>query len=481
MNSITAPKSALDPTITLTYKFTARLSRQAHADLDKALALNRELYNAANQERRDAFSVVRRGATPERISLPLFPSKAAQSKGLTALRSEIPELAAQDRRIAVGTLERIDKAWQAVWRNRKAGRKARLPRYKSAHRFRTLEIYAGANNYLQPAGVRPGRYRLRIKGLPSIRFDDKNGRIPADTQPLIIRIVRKPKRVEVQCVYAINCAPAVVGDGGIGLDMGVASQATTSDGSFYSKRIIDRRRLKRISRRMARQRKAALSDRRAHMQPIGGGRVRFVWDKPSRSYEKTRRSYAREWQSQTEREVNAAHRVSADVVRKARSAGVDTIAVEDLRIQNMLFNHRLARAIAEQGWGRLIGMLRYKAEKAGMRFAAVSARNTSQTCSACGAVLEKKLKLSKREFVCPACGHIADRDENAALNVLRRALDARGGGETLPRRPVDKFRTPLGGEDAEIRSVLWAITKRGRVKRRPAAGGENAQMGFAFG
>ena len=441
----------------LTYKFAAMLTRDGHRRLDEALALNRELYNAANEERRRALGL--RGVDKTRA----FISKKHQSRELTAIRAEFPEFAAQDRRIQIGTLERIDKAFQAVWRNRKRGLRAGYPRFKNAYRFRTLEVYSGASKYLKSAGILAGRYQVAIKGLPSIRIHDKNGRIPADTQPLVIRIVRKPKRVEVHMCFNIeSSAINTDANGGMGLDMGVSAQAVGSDGVAYAKRVIDRRKINRLQRKMARQRLRAIADGRAQYKPIGRGRVRLEWAALSNSYVKTRAAHAREWQSIAEREVSAAHRVSADVVKRVLAQGGGAIAVEDLRIQNLLFNHNLARAIAEQGWGRLIGFLQYKAERAGLQFDKVNPAHTSQECSACGARLEKKLRLSQREFACPECGYIADRDENAAVNILRRAWVKRGGGEAFPRRPALK--------------ISHAVGRRGR--RIPYRAGLPAQLGF---
>lgn len=170
-------------------------------------------------------------------------------------------------------------------------------------------------------------------------------------------------------------------------------------------------------------------------------RFKFVWHEYSQSYGKTQRLHQKEWQSITEREIGVSHEVSADIVKSVAESGGDLLSVEDLRIPNLLKNHRLARAISEQSWGRLITFMRYKAERAGIVFEAVNPRNTSQACAECGAIREKKLKLSQRTFVCDECGHENDRDVNAAENIknlaLRRAFGV-VGGEASPSVPQVK-------------------------------------------
>jgi len=77
---------------------------------------------------------------------------------------------------------------------------------------------------------------------------------------------------------------------------------------------------------------------------------------------------------------------------------------------------RLAKSIQDAGWGRFVGMLRYKEEETGGRVVFVDPRGTSQRCSGCGEVVVKS--LSVRVHMCPFCGLVLDRDLNASRNVL---------------------------------------------------------------
>ena len=97
------------------------------------------------------------------------------------------------------------------------------------------------------------------------------------------------------------------------------------------------------------------------------------------------------------------------------------IAYEDLNIENMMKNHKLAKSIADASWGEFIKNTIYKAERAGKYCIKVNPGNTSKTCSYCGNIMEE-LSLDDREYHCSKCGLIMDRDDNAAVNVLNAGL-----------------------------------------------------------
>ena len=98
----------------------------------------------------------------------------------------------------------------------------------------------------------------------------------------------------------------------------------------------------------------------------------------------------------------------------------DLIAAEDLNIAGMVKNHHLARSIQDASWDTFINMLDYKMKILGHRLIKVNPRFTTKECSACGEMVTKS--LSVRTHVC-SCGFVADRDYNAALNILKKAQD----------------------------------------------------------
>jgi putative transposase len=111
-----------------------------------------------------------------------------------------------------------------------------------------------------------------------------------------------------------------------------------------------------------------------------------------------------------------------------RPVGVDLgIVLEDLAVKNMIRNRRLARAIADCGWGTFRAMLEYKAARYGRHLIVIDRwYPSSKACSACGHLLTE-LSLSTRTWRCPSCGTRHDRDINAAKNILAAGLAVAGG------------------------------------------------------
>lgn len=104
----------------------------------------------------------------------------------------------------------------------------------------------------------------------------------------------------------------------------------------------------------------------------------------------------------------------------------DLVAAEELRSKNLLKNHALALSISDAGWRSFLSKLEYKAKLYGRIFITVDPKNTTQTCSCCGHVMNgvNKLTLKEREWLCPKCGTHHIRDVNAAKNILSKALQS---------------------------------------------------------
>jgi transposase len=105
---------------------------------------------------------------------------------------------------------------------------------------------------------------------------------------------------------------------------------------------------------------------------------------------------------------------------------------EHLQIRNMKRNRHLAKSIHDAGWGTFLRWVRYYGTLHDIAVLAVEPAFTSQGCSRCGQIVKKA--LSMRTHVCPRCGLVLDRDENAALNILMKALLLYPGaqGNSLP-------------------------------------------------
>ena len=134
--------------------------------------------------------------------------------------------------------------------------------------------------------------------------------------------------------------------------------------------------------------------------------------KGSNNYQKQRIKVSRCYEKITNIRNDYYHNISSYLVQN-----FDAIYMENLNIKGMLQNRKLSRKIHETAWATLVAMINYKAAKYGRTFHQIGTFvPTSKTCSCCGFKLEK-LKLSTREWECPECNTIHDRDLNAAINI----------------------------------------------------------------
>ena len=101
----------------------------------------------------------------------------------------------------------------------------------------------------------------------------------------------------------------------------------------------------------------------------------------------------------------------------------DFVAYEDLQVRNMVKNHKLAKSISDVAWSQFAQWLQYLGKVFGKTVVAVEPQYTSQDCSTCGNTVKKS--LSVRTHAC-SCGTVLDRDHNAALNILAKALRQAG-------------------------------------------------------
>ncbi len=398
------------------YQFRAYTDRRGYARIDEVLAQHRDLYNAALLERKWAWEWQEKGGDPAKARVDYF----SQSKELTALRAEDNNWSGQNRRLATGTLWRLDLAFQAFFRRIAEGGAPGYPRLKALSRFRTLETRGIPPGAL---AVRPERRTaiVRIKGLPSLTIELKDRVLPPTSQLKTLRITRKGRQCLVSLGFAEQREPLQPTGAAVGLDMrlGVA-RVVTSDRKFWERREPDTKKKKRLQRRLSRARKG------------------------SRCRAKKVRALANLAYREQVSDRNAVHRFTTQMVRR-----YDLIALEDLDIKEMTRSARgtaeepgtlvafaadLNRRALEQTWGEIRRQLTYKAEWAGKQVVAVDPADTSRTCSSCGTV--RLIPQISTTFRCRFCGARGSASHNAAVNILRLGLRTAGEGGSQGLQPA---------------------------------------------
>ena len=178
----------------------------------------------------------------------------------------------------------------------------------------------------------------------------------------------------------------------VGLDLGIKDFAVTSDGqvieNFHFKKN-EESRLKRLQRQISKK--------------IVG----------SKNREKARLRFAKLNEKIRNRKLNFLHDVTNHLIDENQ-----VIVMEDLNVKGMVRNHKLAESISEVNWGEFRRMLTYKAAWHGRQLVFIDRfYPSSKRCNHCGYIY-KELTLKDRQWVCPKCGSLIDRDYNAALNIL---------------------------------------------------------------
>ena len=383
------------------YKCLLRPTKRQEAALGACLEDTRHLYNAALEERREAWRMCRHQVT--------FYSQDAQLK---QIRADDPERygrwAFTCERAAI---RRLDRAFQGFYRRVRAGEKPGYPRFKGRGWRDSIE-------WLEKKGARwnsvphPTVTRVYLQGIGHVRVHQH--------RPVKGRIKSITAKREVGRWYVVLSCDDVPAEpleptgSAVGIDLGVASFLTTSSSGY----VRNPRHLAATSKRLAAAQRDLARKKR------DSSRRKKAATKVARLHGKVRRQ-----------RLDHAHNTALALVRD-----YDVIVREDLKITNMTARPKprpdgngdyepngasaksgLNKSIRDAGWGIFLRVLSAKAESAGRTVIAVDPRHTSQRCAECGHTAAGN-RVTQAEFRCLACGHQAHADVNAARNILRAGL-----------------------------------------------------------
>lgn len=185
-------------------------------------------------------------------------------------------------------------------------------------------------------------------------------------------------------------------DTAVGIDVGIKTFATLSDGSsFKNPKYLEKSssRLKCLQRRLSRK------------------------EKGSKRREKAKLAVAKVYESISNQRNNFLHHVVNGILGENQ-----TVVIEDLNVEGMMKNHKLANSIASASWSEFFKILNYKSEWKGVNLIRIERFEPSSKMCECG-YIHRDLKLSDRVWTCPSCGSVNDRDLLAARNIKKFGLE----------------------------------------------------------
>ena len=282
------------------------------------------------------------------------------------------------------------------------------PRFKS--RKATKQSYTGKSTCKVIA-----KRRIKLAKLGSIRTS-KTSRLEG------LKIKRYTVSLEPTGRYYLslmvddpNIQPLEKTGAVVGIDMGVADLAITSDGYKYPKfeaNWYEQQANNWQSKFSKRKHQATVQARQWNHNHKD---IKQELEDYS-NWQRARQQKARYQAKITNKRKDYLHKITTELVKS-----YDVIVIEDLKTKNLLKNHHLAKSIANASWYLFREMLEYKCKWYGKQLIVVKPNYTSQICSQCGYHSGKK-PLEIREWTCPKCGANHDRDINASINILNRGL-----------------------------------------------------------
>jgi putative transposase len=360
-----------------TYKYCIYLTNGQRRILNQQLEECRFVYNQTLEAREFAYE--------QSIKCGLYDTQAM----LPGWKAERPALKLVHSQVLQNVQVRVDLAFQAFFRRVKGGEaEVGYPRFKGFGRYDSI-TYPQYGNGVE---IRDNDLVVsKIGRVHVVWHRPVEGTVKTVT-------LRRSRTGKWYASFSVEVEPKRLPptEHVIGVDMGLESFLTTSDGSkvenprFYRRDEAD---MKRVQK---------LKDAAKNAQK---------WDENRHR----KKALAHIHERIANRRADFAHKRSRELI-----AAYQVIAFEELEPQQMGHSRGMRKSIRDAAWTQLIQYTSNKAEEAGRTFVLVNPRYTSKMCSRCRNLVEKE--LSVRVHTCPDCGLVLDRDQNAAINILRLGL-----------------------------------------------------------
>ncbi len=359
------------------YKYRVYPNKQQEKQIQKTFGCKRFVYNQCFAYRQDKYK-------NENISLSKIDCNNWKNQ---YLKKEYPWLKEVDKFALDNAVIDMDIAYQKFFKGHSG-----FPRFKSKRDSRksyttnftngNIEVSFDANKIKLP----------KLKWVKAKVHREFAGQIKLATISQIpsgkyfVSILVETEHIPMEPIETI-----------IGIDLGIKDLLITSDGEKYDNQKLT----KKYENKLAKEQRKL-----SHKQ------------KGSKNWNKQRIKVAKVHEKISNTRKDYLHKISHKLISENQ-----VIVSEDLAVSNMVKNHNLAKAISDCGWYELTRQLSYKSDWNNRQYIKIGRfTKSSQPCNVCGYINTNTKNLSVREWICPQCGTVHDRDINAAINIRNEGL-----------------------------------------------------------
>jgi len=362
------------------YKFRIYPNAEQELVMRKTFGCCRYVFNKFLADRIEAYEKEKRTV-----------SRFEQDKMLTELKKELVWLREPDSTAMQAVIQNLDTAYQNFFRRVKQGDKPGFPHFKHKHDNRKSYKSKAVGKNIEVLGK-------HIK-LPKLGWVECKVSKEVQGRILSATISQNPsgKYFVSVCCTDVDIPQYERTGAMVGIDLGIKDFAITSDGEkFGNHKYLSKSatKLAKLQRQLSRKTKGSNNRSKARI-------------KVARLHEKI-----------ANQRNDTLHKLSTNLVKT-----YDFIAIESLKVKNMVRNHKLAKSISDVAWGEFVRQLEYKMSWQDKHLVKIdSFFPTSQLCSVCGSKNSDTKNLDLRKWTCTECGTEHDRDINAAVNILNEGL-----------------------------------------------------------